>query len=82
MIGGRMPLSVDFLTSRQVHRHCFLMLQALRHDQLSKLLEEIRDFEQVIHPSQVKTAKAKELADNSDQDEEIELKMNSMGAQG
>jgi hypothetical protein len=58
------------------------MLQALRLDQLSKLLEEIRDFEQVIQPSQIKSAKVESMMEMSDPEDEVELKMNSMEARG
>jgi hypothetical protein len=58
------------------------MLQALRLDQLSKLLEEIRDFEQVIHPSQIKSAKVESKMEMSDPEDEVELKMNSKEARG
>ena len=54
MIAGLMDISADFLQSRQEHRHSFMVLQALKTDQLSKIMEEIRDFEQVIPPWKLK----------------------------
>jgi len=47
MIGGLMPISADFLQSKKEHRHSFMVMQALKADQLLKITEEIRDFEQV-----------------------------------
>ena len=42
-----MPLSADFLHAKQEHRHSFLVMQALKSDQLVTINEEIKDFEQV-----------------------------------
>jgi hypothetical protein len=50
MISGLMDTSEDFLQSRQEHRHSFLVLQALNLDQLAKIMDEIKDFEEVLPP--------------------------------
>ena len=59
-----MDMSADFLLSRQEHRHSFLVLQALNLDQLAKIMDEIKDFEEVLPPWKTKKNLSEEKRDD------------------